>query len=109
MCVVESYKQSRVTQNWWKVHLDVAYKASVLIQTKFGIEIDVFTTYAFVNDAAAIAITNGGLSILIQHHQSGGKQKLEQLNQNWSQQRHEEWTPTDNFDLVMMETEEITI
>ena len=54
----------------------------MLIQTKFGIEIDVFTTYAFVNDAAAIAITNGGLSILIQHHQSGGKQKLEQLNQN---------------------------
>ena len=91
----------------------------MLIQTKFGIEINVFTTYAFVNAAAAaaaiaiaITITNGGLSILIQHHQSGGKQKLEQLNQNWSQQGRKEWTPTDNFDLVLVtmeETEEITI
>jgi hypothetical protein len=35
---------------------------------------------------------------------------LEQLNQNWSQQDREEWTPIDNFDLVTMEeTEEITI
>jgi hypothetical protein len=72
-------------QQKWNDHLDVAYKASVLIQTKFGIEINVFTMYPFVNASAAavaIVITNGGLSILIQHHQSGRKQKLEQLNQN---------------------------
>ena len=49
-------------------------------KTKFGIWIAVFV-YDFVNGDATI-ITNGELSILIQHQLvGGGNQKVEQLNQ----------------------------
>ena len=51
----------------WNNHLNVEYKANVLIQTKFGrIKIDILLTYDFVNNATVIT-NNGELSTLVQH------------------------------------------